>query len=141
MKLGRFIVLEGLDGAGTTTQADRLGSWLRAQGRKVHVTAEPTAGPIGGLIRLALGKRLVTQAGAALAPEALALLFAADRLDHWESDIAPKLARGVDVLSDRYLLSSIAYQSVENEMGWIESVNSRVPPPDLTLFLRVRPEV
>lgn len=138
---GRFIVLEGLDGAGTTTQAERLGAWLRSRGRRVHVTAEPTSGPIGGLIRQALSKRFVGHGGEELDPRALALLFAADRLDHYASDIAPKLAQGIDVVCDRYVLSSIAYQGVQNDRAWVEVLNAQAPPPDLTLFLAVSPRV
>jgi dTMP kinase len=137
MKRGRFIVLEGLDGAGTTTQADRLGTWLRARGRRVHVTAEPTGGPIGGLIRLALSRRLVGHGGGDLDPEALALLFAADRLDHLASDIEPKLRQGIDVVSDRYVLSSLAYQGLTCDPRWVADINARARPPDLTVFLEV----
>jgi dTMP kinase len=139
---GRFIVLEGLDGAGTTTQAARLGDFLRRTGRRVHVTAEPTAGPVGSLIRLALGRRFVDARGRQVDPCALALLFAADRLDHLASDVRPKLAAGIDVVTDRYVLSSYAYQSAATgDRDFVVAANARAIRPDLTLYLKVRPEI
>ncbi|HET7753411.1 MAG TPA: dTMP kinase [Anaeromyxobacteraceae bacterium] len=139
---GRFIVVEGLDGAGTTTQSRLLAERLRAAGRKVHVTAEPSAGPVGALARLVLSKRIGgdAKAGAPFDADALALLFAADRLDHVASEIAPLLAEGVDVVSDRYALSSLAYQAITTgDAAWVEAVNARARAPDVTLFLEVSP--
>jgi dTMP kinase len=139
---GRFIVIEGLDGAGTTTQSRRLAERLRASGRKVHVTAEPSSGPVGALARLVLAKRIAgdVQTGEGFDPAALALLFAADRLDHVASEIAPLLAAGVDVISDRYTLSSLAYQSITSgDPAWVEAVNAKARAPDLTIFLQVSP--
>ncbi|HYY53573.1 MAG TPA: dTMP kinase, partial [Myxococcales bacterium] len=108
---GRFIALEGLDGSGTTTQAERIASVLRAQGRRVLLTREPSDGPIGTLIRLALTGRLgLPQRSGPLTEEALALLFAADRVDHLAAVIEPALERGELVVCDRYVLSSLAYQ-------------------------------
>jgi dTMP kinase len=141
---GRFIVLEGLDGAGTTTQARRLAAALRATGRAVHVTAEPSGGPAGQLTRLVLTKRLVGPQGqpGGFDPGALALLFAADRLDHLSVEILPRLAAGEDVISDRYTLSSLAYQSLTTgDLAWVEALNARARAPDLTLFLRVSPDI
>ncbi len=139
---GLFLVLEGLDGAGTTTQADRLASWLTGEGRRVHVTAEPSRGPVGAQIRQVLSGRLRGPGGAGIDAGVLALLVAADRLDHWESEIRPRLEEGVDVVSDRYVLSSLAYQAATTgDPAWVASINSRAPSPDLTLFLRVRPAV
>jgi dTMP kinase len=139
---GRFVVLEGLDGAGTTTQAERLGAWLRQKGRRVHVTGEPSRGPLGALIRQVLSRRLGGGEGRAFDASALALLFAADRLDHVASEIEPKLVRGVDTVCDRYALSSLAYQSVATgEPRWVEQINSWALRPDVTIFLDVRPAV
>ncbi len=135
---GRFLVLEGLDGAGTTTQAERLAAWLRAQGRRVHLTAEPSRGPVGALARQVLSRRVGGGAGRDFDARALALLFAADRLDHVSSEVEPKLADGIDVVSDRYTLSSLAYQSVATGDGrWVEQINARAPRPDGIVFLRV----
>ena len=139
---GRFLVLEGLDGAGTTTQASRLRDWLSARGRRVHLTAEPSRGPVGTGIRHVLSGRLRGAGGGTFDAGALALLFAADRLDHWESEIRPRLEEGVDVVSDRYVLSSLAYQAVATgDAAWVAAINAKAPAPDLTLFLRVRPSV
>jgi dTMP kinase len=135
---GLFVVLEGLDGAGTTTQSDRLAAWLRARGRRVHVTAEPSRGPVGALVRQVLSRRVAGPGGRDFDPSALALLFAADRLDHWEGEIRPRLEQGTDVVSDRYVLSSLAYQAVATGDGeWVAGLNAKAPAPDLTLFLRV----
>lgn len=142
---GRFLVIEGLDGAGTTTQARLLAERWRREGRVVHVTAEPSAGPVGALIRQVLRGRVVGTGeadGGGFDPRALALLFAADRMDHWKCEIAPALETGADVLSDRYTLSSLAYQSLTTgDAAWVEGINAAAPSPDLTIFLRVKPAV
>lgn len=135
---GRFIVLEGIDGAGTTTQAALLADALRARlGVEVELTREPTDGPLGRVLREALSGR------APLDPVALALAFAADRADHVHNPrtgIAAALAAGRWVVSDRYLLSSLAY----NRGGvvtrdWLTAINRHALAPDLTLFLAVDP--
>jgi dTMP kinase len=137
---GRFIVLEGLDGAGTTTQARLLGARLRSAGGSAHVTAEPSGGPVGALLRQVLQGRVNGGAGDGFDPHALALLFAADRLDHLAAEVLPRLAAGEDVVSDRYTLSSLAYQSLTTRnAAWVATINGRARAPDLTLFLRVRP--
>ncbi len=138
---GRFVVLEGLDGAGTTTQARLLGERLERAGRKAHVTAEPSGGPVGTMIRQVLTRRISGGPGG-FDQRALALLFAADRLDHHAVEIAPKLEAGIDVVSDRFTLSSLAYQSAAlGAMDWVEAINREAPAADLVIFLRVRPEV
>ncbi len=141
-RTGRFIVLEGLDGAGTTTQARILGDALRGAGRRVHVTAEPSTGPAGVLIRQVLTRRVTGPGGAGFDPVALALLFAADRLDHLSAEVAPNVRAGVDVISDRFTLSSLAYQGLTTgDMAWVDAINSRATVPDLSVFLRVRAAV
>jgi dTMP kinase len=136
---GRFVVVEGLDGAGTTTQARLLGEALRAAGRAVHVTAEPSGGPVGAMVRQVLARRLLGGQGRELDPHALALLFAADRRDHLAAEVLPRLAAGTDVVSDRYALSSLAYQGLTTgDMAWVEAINREATAPDLTIFLRVR---
>jgi dTMP kinase len=140
---GRFLVIVGIDGAGTTTQAKLLGERLRAAGRKVHVTAEPSGGPVGALIRQILSGRLRGKApDGPFDAEALALLFAADRLDHARAEILPALEAGIDVISDRYTLSSLAYQALTTgDPKWVATINARAPAPDVTLLLRVVPAV
>jgi dTMP kinase len=141
---GRLLVLEGLDGAGTTTQAALLCGSLRREGRRVHLTAEPSGGPVGALVRQILRGRVGGGEGGTTAfdPRALALLFAADRLDHGDVELLPKLAAGIDVVCDRFTLSSLAYQGAQlGEMGWVAALNASAARPDVTFFLRVRPEV
>jgi len=138
---GRFIVFEGLDGAGTTTQCRLLAERLarEAPDRRVHVTAEPSAGPIGQAIRQILRGRTVgtTPAGDPLPFDrrALALLFAADRLDHLACEITPLLAAGYLVISDRYVLSSLAYQGMDVDRAWVAQINRHAPAPDVQFFL------
>jgi dTMP kinase len=130
-----FIVLEGIDGSGTTTQLGRLVSHLEARGRRVHATREPSTGPIGRLLREILvgGHRLPD--GSPADGLATALLFAADRRDHLRREIEPALAAGMDVVSDRYLLSSLAYQAQEADRDWVATLARDVREPDLTLLL------
>jgi dTMP kinase len=129
-----FIVLEGIDGSGTTSQTAALSRILDARGHRVLQTREPTDGVIGRLIRT----KLAVSADP-LDRAALALLFAADRLDHLEREIEPALARGETVICDRYLLSSWAYQSLDCPLEWVRAINSRARRPDLTLFVDVDP--
>ncbi len=143
---GHFIVLEGVDGSGTTTQANVLAKALGARGLPVHVTREPSDGPIGTLIRQALTGRLVVPGGRPLDWATMATLFAADRLDHLNAEVTPNLRDGVTVISDRYDYSSIAYQSVSGGGGteviqWIRELNSKARRPDLTIVLDVDPKV
>lgn len=138
---GKFIVFEGLDGSGSTTQADLLKRWLEDKGQPVYYTKEPTEGPIGFVIRLFLSKRI----GSArdndffqpLDETTLALAFAADRSDHLHNEIIPKLESGIIVIADRYYLSSLAYQSLTVDYDWVKLINSRFRSPDLTFFLDV----
>ncbi|MGM0579025.1 MAG: dTMP kinase [Myxococcota bacterium] len=142
---GLFIVLEGIDGSGTTTQAALTLDWLRERGELAHGTREPTFGPVGSLLRGVLGGRFVARPAGGRAqptdPAVVALLFAADRLDHVQNEIAPHLEAGRHVVCDRYVLSSLAYQSVDVDLPFVRAVNAKAPPPDVTFFLRVKPEV
>lgn len=136
----RLIVLEGLDGAGTTTQARRLVEHLRGRGHQAHLTREPSDGPIGRLIREMLtGNHAIPDQP--IAQSTFGLLFAADRLDHIQREVEPRLAAGVTVVSDRWYHSSLAYQGTGADRDWITTLNARARRPDLTIFLQVRPEV
>ncbi|MFB6146901.1 MAG: dTMP kinase [Halobacteriaceae archaeon] len=136
---GVLIALEGIDGAGVTTQAERLEQRLADRladaagrdGSRTHRTKEPTDGPAGAPIRMALAERLD------LDPVTLALLFAADRRDHVEQEIRPLLAEGYVVVTDRYHLSSYAYQldGVDGDLDWLREINARNRDPDLTVLL------
>lgn len=146
---GVFVVVEGIDGSGSTTHTKLLGKALRQRGLKVVETCEPTSGPIGSLIRQVLQRRLFVADAAgprAFAWSTMALLFAADRMDHLDSTIVPALREGAVVLSDRYDLSSLAYQSVtapggERVVPWIRELNAAALRPDLTLVIDVPVEV
>jgi dTMP kinase len=134
---GRLIIFEGIDGAGTTTQMARLLQHLRQRDVPVHATSQPSGGPVGRLLRA-----LLSGAAAPVAPEALALLFAADRRDHLAREILPHLRAGVHVLCDRYVLSSLAYQTVHGApRDLVAAANAGVRAPDLTLFLDVPADV
>jgi dTMP kinase len=142
---GRFIVLEGIDGAGTTTQSRRLVDGIRQAGLRAHLTREPSDGPIGVLIRQILQGRIVARPGNGAAEPvdgaSVALLFAADRLDHLQGEIGPLLEAGVHVVSDRYVLSSLAYQSLEAPVSWVKTINARARRADLTVFVDVPAKV
>jgi dTMP kinase len=136
----RLIVIEGLDGAGTTTQVKRLVEHVLAKGGKAHATREPSDGPVGRLIREMLtGHHAI--ANQKIAQSTFGLLFAADRLDHMQREVEPKLAAGELVVSDRWYHSSLAYQGTGADRDWIATLNARARRPDLTIFLEVRPEV
>jgi dTMP kinase len=144
---GRFIVLDGIDGSGTTSQGQRLVAALQAAGIPAAFTCEPSAGPIGRQIRQVLsgGGDAVSRSW-----DTLALLFAADRLDHVAREIRPALSAGTTIVCDRYDLSSLAYQSAtagedpahaRETLSWIRALNQRALRPDLTLVLDVDPDV
>lgn len=133
MARGRFIVIEGIDGAGKTTQARALVSWLRAGGVPAIFTREPSDGPVGRLIREVL------RGGLPMDARTLALLFAADRLDHVAREVEPRLGKGEWVVSDRYVLSSLVYQKLDAPAEWVRALNRFAPAPDLTVFLRLAP--
>ena len=143
---GRFIVLEGIDGAGTTTQTSLLVARLKREGHFAKGTREPSDGPVGTLIRQVLTGRIVSPGGCAPGWATMALLFAADRMDHVEAEIEPVLQAGGVVLSDRYDASSLAYQSVSsgrdgsNAVEWIQSINRHALRPDLTIVLDLPPD-
>lgn len=135
MKKGKFIVLEGIDGSGTTTHAKLLTEWLEDQGYSVELTQEPTTRLIGALIR----KNIKTKGTSAILD---ALLFAADRIDHQENLIKPSMDADKIVISDRYVESSIAYQTAAGlEMGWVQEINKHAEHPDLTIILDIAPEI
>jgi len=145
---GLFIVLEGVDGAGTTTHSKLLASGLAARGLPVHVTQEPSGGPVGAMLRQVLQGRIVVPGIAPRAPgwATMALLFAADRMDHLEAEILPNLRDGVTVICDRYYHSSLAYQSLtgdrsDGSMTWLREINRQARRPDLTLVLDVPADV
>lgn len=136
-----FLVLEGIDGSGTTTQAQNLEEIFRARGFNVFRTHEPSPGPVGQYIR-----QMLTGRQEALDPLSMALLFTADRMDHLKRMIVPAIGRGDIVICDRYDLSSLIYQSETFAMPhvilpWLVDLNSRALRPDLTIVLDVSAEM
>lgn len=145
MSRGHLIVFEGIDGAGTTTQVDELRRRYVALGLPVHTTAQPSRGPVGMLIRQVLSGRLVLRGSKPLSWATMALLFAADRQDHQEAEIGPNLREGVNVVCDRYVASSVIYQSTtadwDEAAEWILELNRHIRKPDLLFYLKVDPAV
>lgn len=140
-KRGLFIVLEGPDGAGISTQTARLSAALGEHGMRALATKEPTSGPIGSILRQILSHRLVLPNGEGMKEDVVAMLFAADRLDHIYADILPRLEAGTHVVCDRYRLSSYAYQGATLGQEWVRALNAKSIAPDVTFFIDVPPEV
>ena len=139
---GTFVALEGGEGAGKSSQAELLVTWLRDRGHEVVVTREPGATPVGARLR----ELLLDPATARLAPRAEALLYAADRAQHVAEVLRPALDRGAVVVTDRYVDSSLAYQGAGRELDREEVARiSRWATggltPDLTVVLDVDPTV
>ena len=139
-KSPKFIVFEGIDGAGKTTQIKDLAAHLEGLGISCHVTAEPTEYPSGKKIREALSGRL------AVTPLEMAEMFALDRAIHntHEGDgIEATLASGVSVISDRYYYSSLAYQGAAlgyETVARLNLDNESIRRPDICIFLDLTPE-
>ncbi|MDH5807137.1 MAG: dTMP kinase [Candidatus Methanomethylicaceae archaeon] len=133
---GFFITIDGIDGAGGSTQVKMLVNKLNELGYSAIETKEPNPeGPIEPIIRELIKEPL-------LSPELEALLFAADRIYHVEKFIKPWLMEGKIIVSDRYLESSIAYQTSQGlEEDWILLINRGVIKPDLSIILDINPEI
>jgi len=132
-----FIAIEGLDGCGSSTHSRILAAFLEGKGYNVHLTQEPSKSEIGLLLRKFLKDKNIP-------PSVDALLFAADRSIHYHKEIKEKLDAGYIVISDRYLESSIAYQSSQSDKilpVWIEQINKFVGLPDLTIVLDIDPKI
>ncbi len=138
---GKFLVFEGIDGSGKTTQVQKVYQRLKDQGRNVTATFEPTDGPIGSLIRKMLSGEMPTD------QRTIASLFAADRTDHLvnpETGIRTLMDEGKTIVCDRYYFSSYAYHAQYIDMDWViqaNSLNADILRPDATLFIDVDPDV
>jgi dTMP kinase len=131
---GRLVTLEGVEGAGKSTQAERLCAWLAGRGVRVVATAEPDGTPLGAGVR-----RLLGEVGA-LAPVTEALLFAASRAEHVRAVIRPALAAGAVVVCDRFVDSTVAYQGYgrgvpQDVVAAVNRVATAGLVPDLTIVL------
>ncbi|MBS7606773.1 MAG: dTMP kinase [Candidatus Bathyarchaeia archaeon] len=137
MEKGKLICIEGLDKSGKTTQSHLLVEALRSLGFDAVYTTEPSGGEIGRFI-----ERYVLRRRRRISASIEALLFAADRIDHFEREIKPMLEKGKIVVSDRYVYSSFAYQGAAGlDIEWIKEVNRMVPAPDLAIYIDVPLEV
>lgn len=140
-KKNLFIVLEGIDGSGKSTQTKLLKEKLAKAGHKLYTTFEPTDSPIGSLIRNIFNRRVVTD------NRAIAALFVADRLDHLlnpVNGIIKKLEEGYTVICDRYYFSSYAYQSEEVSLNWLieaNSISQNLLKPDVNIYIDIDPEI
>lgn len=135
-KSGKHIVFEGIDGAGKTTISSRIFNTLMAEGILCHYTYEPTNSRIGSYIRLHLTRERI------LPPSFEALLYAADRVQHYYGEIQNYLNKGYLIISDRYVYSSVAYQGAASEdVRWVFELNKKVPAPDLAIYLRIPPRL
>src|SRR5690606_24891937 len=131
MKRGLLIALEGIEASGTTTQSLCLQQALRDVGRSVHVTKEPTQNSVGRLLR----KMLKADNEEKPRAELMALLFATDRLQHCQEEILPALLSGQDVVTDRYVLSSLVYQGLHLPPFFLGEINTYALKPDVTVIL------
>lgn len=135
-----FIVFEGIDGAGKTTQIHLLADALRAMGYDPYITAEPTGMETGRAIRRVLSGEI------SKTPTQVAAMFVQDRIDHNvdpEQGIETMLAAGKAVICDRYYYSSLAYQGSLTDFDWVMAANCNCPEirhPDLCIFLDLSPE-
>ncbi len=137
---GKFIVFEGIDGAGKTTQVKLLADKIKSAGASPYLTAEPTELPSGKELRKVLGGEIKKS------DCEIATLFTLDRIAHNvdpENGIEAHLSAGHTVLCDRYYYSTLAYQGSVTDYEWVKALNLRCPEirrPDLCIFLDLTPE-
>lgn len=140
MEKGKFIVFEGIDGSGKSTQIRLLAEKMRDMGMKCHETLEPTYGMVGEIVHNILSKKISAD------PRVTAGLFVADRLDHLlnEKDgVVKKINDGISVLCDRYYFSSYAYQGTDVPLEWVIDANrlcADVLRADYTIFIDISPQ-
>lgn len=136
MTKGKFIVFEGIDGAGKTTQIELLAEKLSALGESVHITAEPTTNESGKALRRALsGEEKKTECE-------MAAMFVLDRIGH-NAQINELTEAGTTVISDRYYYSNLAYQGMSTDYAWVRKMNIDCPEirrPDVCIYLDLTPE-
>lgn len=132
--MGKMIVIEGLDGAGTTTQSKLLLSYLEKRGISAIRTAEPTKSPFGQEIRKWLASPIEKEP---YLLTMLALAFAADRMHHVHHTLVPGLRDNEFVIVDRYVLSSLVYQGLHLPSSYVKEINRFALIPDMTLVLDI----
>ena len=132
---GIFIVFEGIDGGGKSTQIKMLAEYFKDKGYQVEFHMEPTEGMVGSLLWTYMKSK-----DRSFNPETEALLFAADRIEHGKT-IKQALEEGKVVISDRYLHSSLAYQGAAGvDPDWMQSLNKHALKPSLVILLDIDPE-
>ena len=132
-----FIVIEGIDGCGSSTHCKILAKTLENKGFKVHLTQEPSSSEIGRLLRIYLKD-------SSIPPTTDALMFAADRDLHYHNEIKKYMNKGYIVISDRYKESSIVYQSAQAEeitVDWVKNINKFAGRPNITIILDLETEI
>jgi dTMP kinase len=127
-----FVVIEGIDGSGKGTQAGLLLERLKELRKEAVLTREPTKGAIGKLIREHMSNPFLDD-------KSLALLFAADRIEHVEKEVIPNIENGRIVISDRYVYSSIAYQGQTLDPDWVAAINDHAMKPDVVILIDIDP--
>lgn len=134
---GKFIVFEGLDGSGQSTQTKLLSDFLSKNGFQVILTKEPTKdSTVAGKIRDILANKTKIE------PKKLQELFVEDRREHLEKTIIPALESGKIVVSDRYFFSTFAYGKSEGlDLEWLIEMNNEFLLPDISFILKVSPEI
>jgi len=142
---GKFIVLEGIDGSGTTTQANLLKDYLNTQGFDAIVSSEPTESEIGKLIRKSLKEEIFSFKDLHKFDQQMAILFAADRYYHIFNEtngVLALLEKEIHVLSTRYYFSSLAYNTnTVEDFSWIQNLNCKFPQPDVLIYIDIPVEV
>ncbi len=134
--LGKFIVIEGLDGAGESTQVELLTEFLNEKGYPAIPTKEPTVETEPGrMIEKVLNEALK------IPSSELQGLFTKDRKEHLKTTVIPSLKKGIIVVSDRYFFSSLAYGSLDLDLEWLMQINESFLLPDITFLLQVSPEI
>ncbi|MEK7072782.1 MAG: dTMP kinase [Patescibacteria group bacterium] len=129
---GKFIAIEGLDGCGKTTQVIKIENYLKKIKKPFKLTNEPTNNVIGGIIKAYVEGDIKLSS-----PVSLQLLFAADRANHLEKEIIPNLQNGINVITDRYFLSSLAYGALNiADDKWLYNINDLFLLPDLTILIK-----
>jgi len=142
--VNKFIVFEGLDGSGSSTQAALLYKAFIARNQSAMLTTEPTDGPIGHLIKSLFRRRVVFGGPEKEFDKMLSFLFAADRVDHLFNGVdgIEQALKDKNVISTRYFYSSLAYHAESNEeMEFIYSLSSSFRKPDIVFYLDIPPEV
>jgi dTMP kinase len=128
-----FVSIDGPSGAGKSTIVRHLAQMLVAAGENVHITAEPSSGPIGVLCR---------ELTESVTGHALACLYAADRYHHMQTEIRPRMENGATVISDRYIPSGLVMQRFDGiDPAFLWQLNSEADRPDLAVILEADPDI